>query len=176
MVWHLTPVADIGESSNPPKEVNEEVIRHAHIGGRNRWHYGCTFGIESDTEPDRYCEDGVEVLLRVECDNWGWGFYGLVAVEQTTNGKRQVRRSDQTGWLFDEWGQRMSECEDRWHTDSEWWLAWTWPTENVDLRKKTTWLAHEVIRGFVEGEGVDPLVRNICKTMDRIEDPAPSTG
>ncbi|MDE0456605.1 MAG: hypothetical protein OXI15_04870 [Chromatiales bacterium] len=69
----------------------------------------------------------------------------------------------------------MPEVEDGWHTTGEWWRAWTWPTQNVDLRK-TNWLAPEVIRGFVQGEVVDPLVRDICNKMDRIEGCEPSTG
>ena len=166
--WRLTRVGGIGEGSNPPKEVSEEVVRHAHGSGRSRWFYGCTLGIKSNTDPNRYSRDGVEVLLRVECDSPGWGCYGFIAVEQTANGKCQLRRSKHKGGLFDEWAHRMSEVEDGWYSDNEWWLAWAWPAEDVDLRK-TGWLAPEAIRGFLEGEGVDPLVREICGTMDRIE-------
>ncbi len=173
--WRLKPVEGIVEGSDSPKEVSEKAIRHAHSRGRNRWYYGCTLTIESDTEPNRYSRDGVEVALRVECDGWGWGFYGLIALEQAANEKRQLRRSAHAGGLFDEWAQRLPKVEDGWHTAGEWWLAWAWPTEDVDLRK-TDWLAPDVIRGFLEGEVVDPLVRDICRTIDRLEGCTPSTG
>lgn len=165
--WRFTPIEGIAEGSNP-KEVSEDIVRHAHSRGRNRWHYGWTFKIDSDGAPERYYRDGIEVMLRVECDRWGWGFYGLIAVGNTTDGRCQLCRSEHLDGLFDEWGQRMEEIDDRWHTDGEWWLAWAWPTANVDLRK-TMWLAPDVIRAFVEDDGVGPLVDDICRTMDRIE-------
>ena len=165
--WRLKPVDGIEDASNPAKEVSEEVIRRAHESTRNRWYYGCTFRIETDLEPDRYRRDGLEVLLRVECE-WGEGYYGLIAVEQTPNSSRLVYRSEAANSIFDEWRRRMSTPDDDWHTDHERWLAWRYPREYVDLRK-TTWLAPEVIRKFVEKDCVTPLVRDICTSVDRIE-------
>ena len=172
--WRLTTVPGVGEASNPPKEVTDDVIRHAHGTGRKKWDYGWTFRIESDTKPDRYAKEGVDVLLRVECDGGGWGFYGLIAVKQTPTGKRQLQRSEERAvTVFDEWAERMSGLEEGgWRTEGEWWLAWTYPTENVDLRK-SAWLAPEVIRQFRDEDRVTALVEDIQITIDAIERQGP---
>lgn len=155
--WRLTTVEGIEDTSNPPKEVSEKIVRHAHGSGRNKWDYGCTFRTKSDRERNPYCRGDVEVLLRVECDGWAWGFYGLIAVKRTPSGKCQMRQSEDENGLFGEWAQRMSELEEEgWRTDTEWWLAWRYPTKDIDLRK-TTWLAPAVIRAFMAGEAVDPF-------------------
>ena len=174
--WRLTTVKGIEDTSNPPKEVSEEIVRHAHGSGRNKWDYGCTFRIESDRQRNAYHRGDVEVLLRVECNSWAWGFYGLIAVKPTPSGKCQMRRSEDENGLVDEWAQRISELEEEgWRTDSEWWLSWRYPTKDIDLRK-TTWLAPAVIRAFMGGEAVDPLVCDIQATIDRIEGLEPCPG
>ena len=169
--WRLLNVEGIDDASNPPKEATEEVVRHAHGTGRNRWNYGSTFRIASDASRDRYTEDSVEVLLRVECDVWGYGFYGLIAAKHTPSGTHQLERSGEASQLFEAWAERMAGFkEDRWRTDGDWWLAWTWPNEDVDLRKKgQPWLDPEVMRKFREGKCVDPLVADIRRMIDGIE-------
>ena len=169
--WKLTLAEDIKDASNGPKEVSREVVSHAHdLGRKNRWRYGCTLRINSDDEPTRYQNGDIEALLRVECDNYGWVFYGLVAVSQTGNGKRQLGRSDDTGGLFNELTQRMQELEKGWRTDKDSWLVWAWPTNMVDLRK-TMWLAPDVIRRMIDNlaGAVEPLNRDIQHTIDLIE-------
>ena len=172
----LTTVKEIEDTSNPPTEVSEEIVRRAHGSGRKKWYYGCTFRIGSDTERNPYRRGDLEILLRVECNHSGRGFYGLIAVKPTPSGKCQMRRSEDENGLFDEWAQRMSELEEEgWRTDNEWWLAWRFPTNVIDLGK-TTWLAPAVIRACRTGEAVDPLVCDIQATIDRIEGQEPSPG
>ena len=173
--WRLTHVDGIEDPSNPPKEVSEEIVRHAHGSGKNKWDYGWTLRIESEREPARYRGDDVEVLLRVECDYFCWGFYGLVAVEQVGDAKRQLARSRDTTDIFDAWAKRVSALGQDWTTNREWWLAWKYPNKNVDLRK-TTWLAPKVIRTMVEDDCVAPLVREIRASVDRIEGWEPDAG
>ena len=62
----------------------------------------------------------------------------------------------------------MKALEEGWHTDNEHWVAWTYPSHEVDL-KKTTWLGPEVIRRFVEKDCVAPLVSDIRTSVARIE-------
>jgi len=82
--WRLETFT-VANASNAPKEVARDKVDHAHgTANKNKWRYGWTFRIESQADPDRYRRDGIEVLLRIECDNWGWGFYGFIAVEQTS--------------------------------------------------------------------------------------------
>ena len=137
--WQLTTIEGIEDTSSPPKEVGEKIVRHAHGSGRNKWDYGCTFRIEPKSDRERrnpYHRGDVEVCLRVECDYWAWGFYGLTALKQTPSGKCQMRRSEDENGLFGEWKQRMSKLEEEgWRTDTEWWLAWRYPTKDIDLRK-----------------------------------------
>ena len=74
----LERVTISGNASNAPKEVIREVIRRAHgIRYQNKWRYGWTFRVKSKTDPNRYRREGSDVLLRVECDNGGWVFYGF---------------------------------------------------------------------------------------------------
>ena len=171
--WRLVTVKEIG---NPPKEVTEEVVRHAHGTGRSRWYYGSTFRIASNANQDRYTKDGVDVLLRVECDGWGWGFYGLIAAKQTSSGTRQLQRSgEEARHLFERWAERMSGFkQDRWRTDNDWWLAWKYPNDNVDLcknlgRNPQPWLDPKEMRKFREKKCVERLVADISGVIDKIE-------
>ena len=160
--WRLKPVDGIEDD----KEVSKEIVRHAHVGRRNRWNYGWTFRVES--ERSRYEGRGVEVLLRIECDGWGWGRYGLIAVDQTKDGHRRLSRSADASGIFDEWAAK-STLEEGWHTDHERWLAWTYPSESFHLWKTTSWLAPEVIRRFMKKDCVAPLVSDIFRSVDRID-------
>lgn len=150
------------------KEVEEEIVRHAHGSGKNKWEYGWTFRIESNTDPERYCEDRGEVLLRIEC-NWAWCFYGFIAIEQTSDGLRRLSRDGDESGLFRDWGDRLSRLEDGWRTDKASWLAWTYPFEDVNLQKQTSWLALEAMRRFVEDEAVGPLISDVQNTIDLLE-------
>ena len=146
------------------------MIRHAHTGSRNTRGYGWTFRLESDAEQQRYRRDGVEVLLRIECDDWGWGCYGFIAVKQTPDGMRRLSRTEDTRGLFDEWGTRLSELEDNWHTDKESWLACRYPSTDLSLQKTNwPWLAPDVIRRFKEDKAVGPFFEDIQATIDALE-------
>ena len=166
--WRLVPLGPAEAASIPIKEADNGTIRHAHTGSRNTRGYGWTFRIESDVEQQRYRRDDVEVLLRIECDDWGWGCYGFIAVERTPNGMRRLSRGDDTRGLFNEWGTLLSELEDNWHTDGESWLAWAYPDVDVSLQK-TNWLAPDVIRRFKEDNAVDPFFEDIQATIDALE-------
>ena len=158
--WRLTALAAPEAASIPIKEVDEQIIRHAHgAGNKNKWGYGWTFRVESDADTERYRDDGVEVLLRVECDDWGWGSYGFIAVERTSDGVRRLSRGENERGLFDEWGERLSKLEDGRRTNKESWLAWGYPSTDLSLQK-TNWLAPEALRRFVEDEAVSPLVED----------------
>ena len=167
--WSLSPAPNIGDASNPLKEVSKDVLRHAHIGRQNRWFYGWTFRIDSRTDWSRHSIGGTEVLLRVECDDGGWGRYGLIAVTLSGTTTYRLARTEDTTSLFDEWAKRMSSLEEGWRTDDEWWLAWTYPAEDVDLRKTDPWLRREVIRALMDDEFlVAPFIRDIRASIDRI--------
>ena len=153
----------------PIKEVSEEVVRHAHAGSRNTWEYGWTFRVDSGTDRERYRRDSVEVLLRVECEKPGWCGYGFIAVERTSDDMRRLLRGEDAYGLFDEWGKCLSGLEEGgWLTDFQSWLAWGYPSENIDLRKQK-WLAPNVIRRFREEEAFAPLVEDIQSTIDALE-------
>ena len=159
--WRLKTLEPAEMEANRLKEVNDGIIRPAHgSGNKNKWRYGWTFRIESASEPNRYRADGGEVLLRVECDDWGWGFYGFIAVDQTSDGLRRLSRAEDDRGLFEEWGERLSRLEDGWRTDKESWLAWGYPSENVCLQKDG-WLAPYAMRRFAEGRAVCPFVGDI---------------
>lgn len=166
--WRLVALDAAEAASIPIKETDEGIIRHAHTGSRNRWGYGWTFRIESDAEPERYRRNGVEVLLRIECDEWGWGCYGFIAVERTADGKRWLSRAEDDLGLFDEWGERLAKLEKGWHTDATKWLAWGHPSEDIDLRK-TKWLAPDTIRRFMEDEAVSTPVEDVQGTIAHLE-------
>ena len=167
--WRLVALDAAEAASIPLKEADDGIIRHAHgTGNKNKWGYGWTFRVESDADRERYRRDGVEVLLRVECDDGGWGSYGFIAVEQTPDGMRRLSSTGDERGLFDEWGGRLSELEDGWQTDKESWLVWGYPSENVCLQK-TNWLAPAAIRRFVRDEAVGPLVEDVQGTIDALE-------
>lgn len=167
--WQLMAVESAEAASIPIKEVDDEIIRHAHgAGNKNKWGYGWTFRIESEGDIERYRHGGVEVLLRIECDDWGWGSYGFIAVERTADGTRRLSRGEDETGLFDEWGDKLSTLEDGWRTNKESWLAWGYPSTDVCLQK-TSWLATDVIRRFVEEEAVGPFVEDVQGTMDALK-------
>ena len=166
--WRLVPLDPAEAASIPIKEADDGIIRHAHTGSRNTRGYGSTFRVQSEAKHERYWRDGVEVLLRVECDDWGWGCYGFIAVERTPDGIRRLSRAKDTRGLFEEWGKRLSGLEDEWRTDAETWLAWAYPDVDVCLQK-TNWLAPDVIRRFKEDKAVGPFVEDIQATIDALE-------
>lgn len=156
-------------------EVDEAVVRHAHgVGNKNKWFYGWTFRMESPAIAARSGAGDREVVLRVECDDSTWGFYGFAAVEKTPDGLRRLSRDDAPR-LFDDWRRRMAGVEPRWRTDGKLWLAWTYPAEDLPLHKPRGWLEPSVIRRFVEGEAVKALVADVLGTMDRLEAVAEET-
>lgn len=166
--WRLAAIDAREANSIPLKEADHAIINHAHTGTKNRWRYGWTFRVESDAEPKRYRPDGVEVMLRVECGDWGWGFYGFIAVERTSDGVGRLSRGDDEGGLFDKWGARLSGLEDGWRTNAESWMAWTYPSTDLSLQK-TSWLSPDAIRRFVEDQAAGPLVEDVQGTIDALE-------
>ena len=173
--WRLEALEAKEAGSIPIKEVEKGVIRWAHTGSRDTRNYGWTFRVESDANRERYRRDGVEVLLRVECDGWGWGTYGFIAVARNSDGVRRLPRDEAAHGLFNEWGESLSGLEN-WRTDAEakQWLACRYPSTDVDLRRdwqKTygNWLAPDVIRQLRKESAVDPLVLDIQGTIDKLE-------
>ena len=167
--WSLTQAPHVDDEWGGLKEVTQDVILHNHSRGRDKWYYGWTFRIHSETSPDRFCSDGVEVVLRVECENYGWGRYGLIAAEQQPGGAYRRARLVDMGELFGLWRARLNETDERWKFDDDGWLAWRYPIQDIDLRKSTShWLAPEVMRAFKEGEGVAPLAEEIGHMIDTI--------
>ena len=166
--WRLAAIDARQAASIRLKEADHAIISHAHTGTKNRWRYGWTFRVESDAEPERYRPNGVEVMLRVECDDWGWGFFGFIAVERTSDGVRRLSRGEDESGLFDEWGARLSGLEDGWRTNEESWMAWTYPSTNLTLQK-TMWLSPDAIRRFVEDEAAGLLVEDVQTTIDALE-------
>ena len=169
--WQLKALGAAEADSIPIKEVDEGKIQHAHTGSRNTRNYGWTFRVKSDADHERYRRDNFEVLLRVECDDWGWGAYGFIAVERLSDGLRWLSRDDDNCGLFAEWGERLSGLEDGWRTNANWWPAWGWPSTTIALQKTNgNWLAPEVIRQLQGEEAVDSLVADIRRTIDKLEE------
>ncbi|MYH16336.1 MAG: hypothetical protein F4149_14310 [Gammaproteobacteria bacterium] len=167
--WRLKTLDADEAGSIPVKEVDEGIIEHAHTGSRKTREYGWTFRVKSDSNHERYKRDDVEVLLRVECDGWGWGAYGFIAVERMPDGMRWLSRDEDVYGLFDEWGERLSGLEN-WRTDATRWLAWRYPSADIALQKMTgNWLAPDVIRQLRKESAVDPLVVDIQGTIDKLE-------
>ncbi len=166
--WRMKRL-DVKEAASVPlKEVDEGIIGHAHgIGNKNKWRYGWTFRIESDGDPERYRIGGHDVLLRIECDGGGWGFYGFIAVGNPATGRRLSR--SEHGPLFEEWGGRLSKVEDGWRTGGDLWVAWAWPDEDVPLQKAAGWLEPAALRRLLEGKAVDALVTDVHATIDALE-------
>ena len=174
--WWLEHIGTKTSGFRELKEVDEAVIGHAHgIGNKNKWRYGWTFRV-SGANAERYRTAGSEVLLRVECDEGGPGFYGFVVV---TDGSRVLRPQNER--LFEDWGNRLSSVEEGWYTDHSSWIAWAWPTENVSLHKAQGWLEPGAIRslvvpspagddGFAEGTAATGLVNDIQTSIDRLEE------
>ena len=164
--WRLTSAEGVEDFT---KEVTLEHVRHAHGRGRSKWRYGWTFRIESDNDSSWWLRgDRTEVLLRIECDEGGQGFYGFIATTHTTGGKSLLPRSEHAD-LFGEWSQRMAATEEEgWYTDAEWWLAWGYPSQLVELWK-TQWLAPYVLCGLRDGETVTSLVQDVRSSIDAIE-------
>ena len=168
--WQLELLTDTEVTASGLKEVKEEVIRNAHgISNKSKWLYGRTFRIKSDTSVERYLTDNGEVFLRVECDNWGWGFYGFIAVKSTANRSCQLSRTENKHF-FEDWGKQLSTLEEeRWRTSSDSWVAWAWPTEDLPLQKSNGWLTPDAIRLLLEGQAVDSLVGDIHTTINKLE-------
>ena len=167
--WRLVIHDTAGSASS--KEVSEEAVRHAHgSGNKHKWKYGWTFRVESKADRRRYGTDGGgEVLLRVEVDDYGWVFYGFVAVRNAPDGHQRLSREDDPR-LFESWGNRLSQLEEGWHTDSDSWMAWAYPAEDVPLQKDDGWLAPKAISGFRKRKkAVRPLINDIQGTIDAIE-------
>ncbi len=167
--WSLTHAPPVDDESGPLKEVNPDDIRHAHGRGQNKWYYGWTFRVQSESNQNKYCSTGVEIVLRVECENCGWGRYGLIAAEQKPEGTyRRVRRGDM-GELFDVWRARLVEIDEGWKFDDDGWLAWRYPKQDIALQKTASpWLAPEVTRAFTERKGVALLVEELGDMIDAI--------
>ena len=170
--WCLTHAEGLDDIT---KEVTQEVVRHAHGRGRNKWRYGWTFHIDTGTDTSCWHRgDGSEVLLRIECDEWGWGLYGFIAATQAGSGGKSLLRRSEHPDLFGGWSRRMFATEEEgWRTDDEWWLAWGYPSQNVALWK-AQWLAPEVLCGIRDGETVASLVEDVRSSIDAIEGPDPS--
>lgn len=64
----------------------------------------------SGANAERYRTAGGEVLLRVECDEGGPGFYGFVAV---AGGSRVLRPQNEP--FFEDRGKRLSSIEEGWY-------------------------------------------------------------
>lgn len=108
------------------------------------------------------------MVLRVECDESGWAFYGFIAIKGTSDGLQRLSRDENTQ-LFEDWSRRLSAQADRWHTDGTSWVAWAWPSENVALHKPTGWLAPDAIRRLVQQKAVGPLIADIEAVIDTLE-------
>ena len=167
--WSLTLAPRVDDESGPLKEVTSDSIRHAHGTGKNKWYYGWTFHVQSETNPENFCSNGVEVVLRVECEYSGWGRYGLIAAAQQPGGTyRRIRHGDMRE-LFDRWRARLVNLNEGWKFDDDGWLAWRYPQMDINLQKTTPpWLKPEVIRAFKEGEGVAPLIEEIGDMINTI--------
>ena len=166
--WRLKRLETTEAAALGLKEVDEGIIGHAHgARNKNKWRYGWTFRIESVDDPERYRTDGSEVLLRIECGASGWGFYGLIAVRSTPKGQRLARAENER--LFEDWGKRLSSVEDGWRADSESWVAWAFPDEDVPLQKGAGWLEPHALRRLVEDKAVSPLVDEVHSTLDGLE-------
>jgi len=166
--WRLAAIDARQAASIPLKEADHGIISHAHTGTKDRWGYGWTFRVESDAEPERYLSDGIEVMLRVECDDWGWGSYGFIAVERAPDGERRLSRGEERRRLFDEWGERLSGLEGGWETNKATWLVWGYPSTDLIL-EKTSWLKPDAMRRLVEGKAVGPFVEDVQNTIDALE-------
>ena len=170
--WWLTYIDDVPKANLKQqllKEVDESIIRHAYgAGNKDKWWYGWTFHIQSKANAELYRKDGCEVLLRVECDRWGWCFYGFIVVENTPDALRRLPRDD-ARCLFGDWAERMSELETGWFADNEWWLAHAYPNDNVSLEKKG-WLKPDTIRRFVENDVIDSWVSDIHGSINLLEE------
>lgn len=166
--WWLT-YADLPTAAvRPSKEVDEDIIRHAHgAGKRDKWWYGLTFRIESKANSKRYYKDDCELLLRVECDGSGWCFYGFIAVDNTQDELHRLSRAEKEH-LFENWNKHLSALENGWQTGDSW-VAWAWPTENLPLQKSNGWLTSDAIRLLLEGQAVDSLVADIHTTINKLE-------
>ena len=167
--WNLTYAPHVDDEWGGLKEVTRDVVSHAHSRGRDKWYYGWTFRIHSETSADRFCSEGVDVVLRIECENYGWGRYGLIAAEQQPGGTYLRARLEDTGELYRLWRVRLKDMDEGWKFDDDGWLAWRYPKQDIDLRKATShWLAPEVIHALKECEGVTPLIEEIGNMIDTI--------
>ena len=167
--WKLTPVKASDAKAIPVKEVDQRIIEHAHgHGNKNKWEYGWTFHIESADRRGRYGREGVEVLVRIECSNFGWGRYGFIAAKRTSEGLRLLSHDTDPHRLVHEWRELLPRLEGGWHVDTPTWIAWAYPTTDVNLRK-SSWLDPHEIRRFVRDEAAEPLVADVCGTVDAID-------
>ena len=139
------------------KQVSPDVLRTAHGTSRNRFGYGWNFGVLPEL---RHVESSTrEIRLRVECDGSGWGAFGLIGVERTSDAWRWLPCSDAKE-LFDRWSPRLAGLGGNWRGGDEWRLGWCYPELDIDLRK-TTALGGGVIRTFLHGDAVGPLAAEI---------------
>ena len=171
--WRLIRLPRVDDEWGGLKEVTRDVIRHAHGTGQNKWYYGWTFQIKSESDPDRFCSGDVQFILRVECENDGWGRYGLIAARQSSGTYSRVGRREMSG-DFDHWRHRVTGERKGWKIDDDGWLAWRHPREDIPLRKTNPpWLPPKVICGIREREGVAPLVKEIHDTIIGIKSVKP---
>ncbi len=175
--WRLTEVQDIGDTASKPmlKEVNSCVIKNAHGNGQDKWFYGHTFGIESDSEPSRYREGDVEILLTVEFDG-DTMYYSLIPVRQTDSGRHRIDWScKDANDDSDGWRQRLKLQKNGWKVsdtqrdDRRWWLAWKVASNGVKFLKNRNSLTPEVLCHLSEKDAVGPLVKEIQEAIDLIE-------
>ena len=167
--WSLTLAPRVDDGPKPLKVVMPDVINHAHGTGQHKWYYGWTFHVRSETNPEYFCSNGLEVVLRVECESDAWVRYGLIAAEQQQGGTyRRIRRGDMDK-LFAQWRERLEETNEGWQFDDNGWLAWRYPQMDIRLLKTTPpWLAPEVLRAFKERRCVAPLIEEIGEMIDTV--------
>ena len=165
-----------GGGSDCFKTVSERVVRNAHRNAQKKWNYGWTFEIRS--ELSRFDYDDQRILLRVECDEFGWVFLGLAAVEEGGGERRWLRPSTDESLPFEQWAPWLAALpDDGWRTDYGWRLGWRYPTAPVVLSKNDSFtLEPDVMARLLEDGAVDPLVNEIRASVDRVVKASTSSG
>ena len=154
---------ELGEIVSDAEQVSCGVLRTAYSASRGRYGYGWTFRIIPELP---HAASGTqETRLRVDCDGNGLVFFGLIGVERTSDGWKLLSRSAARK-LFDWWSPRLAELGVMSSTD-EWLIGWCYPKQKIDLRK-TTALDPSVIRTFLHGDAISPLVDEIREAVHRL--------
>ena len=171
--WGLDHL-EIRDSPDGLKDVTQAVVRHTHSAtGRNKWGYGWTFRVKSETADDLFRAGHAEILLRVASDDGDPCVYcGLIAVESTPDGGRWLDR-DSAPAMFEDWAQRVSKAKVGWHTTDNRWLAWAnHPRSGGLSMRKQTWFPPETMRSLRDDNDmiVDEFVREIRNALEKIVD------